>query len=171
MEQRKVNLSFEKDSKSYKIITKRKNGTIRVTTHNEDPTLTDPQWADQADIDNIMDRFQKTGAVPNYGSQRKGIYADVSEIPDLLGAAIIVRESQNNFNSLPSKIRERFNNDPQEMINFLKDPKNTQEAIDLGILTATPLNNDKLNDDLKATVKKKTEDKPPQKNSSGSAAE
>lgn len=149
-------ISFEKDSKSLKIITRRKNGTLRVQTQNNDPSLTDPQWDEKSDINYIMDRFLNHGESPNYGSKKQGVYADVSQIPDLLGAAIIVREAQNNFDSLPSKIREKFHNNPQNMIDFLSDPKNNEEAVELGLLTSNKLiNNDKLNDDMKATDEKK----------------
>lgn len=145
-----MKLSFEKDSKSKKIITRRKNGTLRVQTQNNDPSLTDPQWDEKSDINYIMDRFLNHGESPTYGTKKQGIYADVSQIPDLLGAAIIVREAQNNFDSLPSKIREKFHNNPQNMIDFLSDPKNNEEAVELGLLTPlAPKSNDELNDNKK----------------------
>lgn len=151
----KKNFSHEKDAKSQKIITRRENGTLRVQTHNLDPAMTDPQWEKESDINYIMDKFMKTGQV-THTSNKKGIYADVSEIPDLIGAAQIVREAQNNFEALPSHVREKFNNKPEEMIKFLQNPKNSEEAVQLGLLTKLPLNNDKLNDDLKAKTEKAT---------------
>lgn len=151
-------LSHEEESTSYKIITKRKNGTLRVQTFNEDPPMTDPQWTEESDINYIMDKFQKTGQL-THTSNRQGVYADVSQIPDLLGAAIIVKEAQDNFNALPSQIREKFKNDPQEMINFLQDPKNAEEAVKLGLLNKQELKNDNSNDEKNAPSKKQAKQK------------
>ena len=35
---------------------------------------------------------------------------------------------------LPAQMRSRFNNDPAELLKFIKDPANLDEAVKLGIL-------------------------------------
>lgn len=112
----------------------RKNGTKRVTTFNHEPSMTDQQFAEDCDVNNIIDRFMKTGQI-NHLSSQQGVYADVSEIPDLQGATIIVQEANNLFNELPSDIREKFKNNPIEMMEWLSEPKNTEEAVKLGLMT------------------------------------
>jgi len=38
--------------------------------------------------------------------------------------------------SLPSKIRDRFGNDPSQLLSFLADSSNKDEAISLGLVSA-----------------------------------
>lgn len=155
METQKKFFSHDPKSKSHKIITRRKNGTLRVQTVNDDPAMTDPQWGQESDINYIMEKFQKTGQVTHLG-HRQGIYGDVSEIPDLLGAAIIVREAQLNFESLDSRVRLKFENDPQKMIDWLHKPENQEEAVQLGLLTRNQKpSNDDPNDDKGSNVPSK----------------
>ena len=47
---------------------------------------------------------------------------------------------------MSADIRERFKNDPAEMISFLEDENNLPEAIKLGMVT-TPEKVDKLNEE------------------------
>lgn len=43
------------------------------------------------------------------------------------------------FDTLPSKLRLRFGNDPAEFLSFVEDPANDQEMIDLGLKPKPPL--------------------------------
>ena len=38
------------------------------------------------------------------------------------------------FMALPAAVRERFNNDPAELVDFVSDVNNRSEAIDLGLI-------------------------------------
>lgn len=145
--------------KSYKVVTKRKNGSTRVQYFNEDPSLTDRSQGEATDINNIMRRFQKDGYLPL--SNRQGVYADMSEVPtSLTDAYAVIKTAEDNFAKLPSNIREKFRNNPQEMISFLQNPKNLAEAEKLGLVNRVMQNNDDLNDDKKAdTVKQKSSKK------------
>jgi len=148
-----------------KVITRRPNGSIRVSTINKQPSRTDQQFVKDADINNIMERYAKTG-IPPHRTSKTPMYADVSELPDLLTVSNIVHEAQSKFQSLPSQIRERFNNDPAKMIEFLQNPKNQEEAAKLGLLKAAPIKNDDSNDDnlkqQKLSPKKADSKKPDQ---------
>lgn len=42
-------------------------------------------------------------------------------------------EAENSFNMLPSEIRNRFQNDPGQLIGYLSDEKNNEEAYKLGL--------------------------------------
>jgi len=142
--------NFTGEILSSKIITRRPNGSIRVATRNSQPSRTDQQYTEEADINNIMRRYEKTGQLPSRSS-KIGIYADVSQLPDLLTASNIVHDARTKFEALPSKIRERFANDPAQMIKFLQNPQNLEEAQKLGLLSVPQTKNDDLNDDnLKA---------------------
>jgi phage internal scaffolding protein len=47
-------------------------------------------------------------------------------------------DAQYQFDQLPALIRDRFHNDPQEMLAFLNDPNNYDEAIKLGLVNPPP---------------------------------
>lgn len=119
--------------KSYKIITRRKNGSKRVQTFNEDPSLTDQSVSAETDINNIMSQYKKTKLWP--GMPGRGIYTGDQEPPirDLTEAMIMVQDARENFMQLPSEIRLLFKNDPIAMYDWLKNPENDAQAIELGL--------------------------------------
>lgn len=138
---------------------KRPNGTLRVRTINNEPTMAQQQFAEECDINNVMKKYNyNMNAVPFSG----GVFRDVSNIPDYHEMLNTVRYADEAFATLPADLRLRFANDPGQLIQFLQDPKNRQEAMELGLLDKTmsqnaPKNNDDLNDDkmkAKGTSKK-----------------
>jgi phage internal scaffolding protein len=118
--------------KTNQIITRRKNGTISVESINEDPTLTQQQFKEQCDINNIIKNYHQTGELPL--SKKVGQFLDVSNVQDYQTSLQTVFEAQHAFEALPSKIRSRFENDPQQLIAFVEDDANYDEAIKLGLL-------------------------------------
>lgn len=116
-----------------KIITKRKNGSIRVQTINNDPSSADPSFAKDCDVNEIMAKFARTGEI-NHLSKTSGQYIDASEFGDFQEAANTVSRANSEFNALPALIRERFNQNPSELISFLQDPSNIEEAAKLGLI-------------------------------------
>lgn len=83
----------------------------------------------ECDINRIMDRYKKTGQLPDLIS-REPRYGDFSEVPDYLGALEVVRKAQEQFMALPAKVRSRFDNDPAKMLEFVEgaDEKDLVEA-------------------------------------------
>ncbi|AZL82697.1 internal scaffolding protein [Apis mellifera associated microvirus 24] len=150
-----------------KQITKRKNGTIRVVTHNNKPSLTDQSFKDDCDINTIWSRFKKTKIWPGDPS-RVGQYGDFTDVPDLLVATQRIHDAEDAFNQLPAKLRLRFNNNPLEMVQFLQDPKNLEESIQLGLRNAPKQDQKKQNpestnvDPEPPVGKKQTSKKPKQ---------
>lgn len=117
---------------SYTITTIRENGSRNIRIINEDPSLTHQQFADEVDINNIMKKYQVTGVLPVTGKQ--GQYLDVSELPNYQESLEIVMKAEDAFNALPAQIRKKFENDPNQLFEFLKDEKNKDEAITLGLV-------------------------------------
>lgn len=116
-----------------KVVTKRPDGTVRV--HYERPDIkcqVQQHMKDHTDINKIMKKYHQTGMI-NHLNNRQGQYLDLSKVKDYQQSLDTVIEAQQSFMTLSSEVRKKFNNDPQEVINFLKDPKNTEEAIILGL--------------------------------------
>lgn len=107
---------------------------IRVCTINTDPDKTDQSQAADCDINNIVKRYKKTGQISHL-AKTKGVYADLSLMPStLIDAHELISQASNAFNSLPAQTRKKFGNDPEQMIQFINDPNNADEAIKLGLL-------------------------------------
>lgn len=93
--------------------------------------------AKELDINRIVARLQRGQAVPSLGGQP--FYGDVSELGGLQEALIKVREADELFMSYPAELRERFENDPVKMVDFLSDPGNLDEAVKLGLAQPRPV--------------------------------
>jgi phage internal scaffolding protein len=90
------------------------------------------QFRDQCDINNIMRRYQRTGAL-EWATKHEGTYADVTGITFQSAQDQLLRAEQ-LFADLPSSIRDRFANDPGAFLDFIHDSSNRDEAIRLGLI-------------------------------------
>jgi len=88
---------------------------------------------EDADINKIVERFQKSGVLPP-SLKGEPFYGDVSGFGNLAESLIKIQEADELFMSFPANVRERFDNDKVKFIEFLEDPKNKKEAIDLGLI-------------------------------------
>lgn len=99
-----------------------------------DPSLAQQNFAGECDINNILDNWERNNVLTHL-NQMEGQYADLPETSDYQTAMNTVISAQNMFAELPSKIRDRFANDPEKFMQFMHDPKNFDEAVSLGLLT------------------------------------
>lgn len=97
-----------------------------------DKGMTKQSMKQECDINFILARFQKTGMI-EHRKQYEGDYSEFGAI-DFHTAMNIVAEANSMFESVPSTIRKRFDNDPQKFLDFVQDEKNRNEAIELGII-------------------------------------
>ena len=66
-------------------------------------------------------------------------YMDYEGVFDFQSAMNAVRAAEDNFMRMDAKIRARFNNSPQEFLEFFANPENTEEAIRLGLAIPQPV--------------------------------
>lgn len=62
-----------------------------------------------------------------------GVYQDLPDGIDFQASLKLVKRVQEAFASLPSKVRNRFENDPARFLAFCSDPANGPELVALGI--------------------------------------
>lgn len=98
----------------------------------EDASLTRQEFVEESDINNIMKRYASGMPLPS--GSRMPVFDDFSDVPHYAKAFEIVQRSQEAFAQLPSAVRERFANDPQQLLVFLQDSKNRDEAVKLGLI-------------------------------------
>lgn len=135
--------------KDNKIITTyfRPNGKLlrrSVETTNPEESLTQQQFKDECDINNIMAQALK-GQQITHLNRSKGTYNEMTQYNfNYHEALTVVTRAEQAFEDLPSDLRERFSNDPKQLISFLEDDKNREEAEKLGLIDKAPTQNDDL---------------------------
>jgi phage internal scaffolding protein len=65
-------------------------------------------------------------------------YGDFTGIGDYHTALNQVIAAEDEFMSLPATLRARFENDPAQLIEFLDNPQNKDEAVQLGLVNIKP---------------------------------
>lgn len=96
-----------------------------------EPTLAVQSAKDECDINNIINKYLRTGEPP---ALRQGVYADISQLGDLRESLEEAQLAQEAFMQLPAAVRRFFDNDPVKLVAFSEDPKNVDKAIELGLL-------------------------------------
>lgn len=109
-----------------------KTGEYKTVRH---PSMTKQAFAEACDINNILREYSVTGMVSHLApNAAEGRYEDMPESVDYQEAMNVVLAAQETFATLPSKLRERFENDPAQFLEFVNDPANRAEAKELGLL-------------------------------------
>lgn len=95
-------------------------------------SMTQQQFKDECNINNILAKYKKTGLL-THTAKHEGHFGDFTSIEDYQTSLHKIMEAENSFNMLPSEIRNRFQNDPGQLIGYLSDEKNNEEAYTLGL--------------------------------------
>lgn len=119
---------------------------------SDEPSLTKQSFAADADINNIMARYAQTGYLvdPLSVPVRRPSFGDFSSVPDFHEAQEVLAKSYEHFDSLPAVVRDRFENDPVKLLDFLSDESNRDEAVRLGIVS--------MDSDVEASVSSSPEE-------------
>lgn len=98
-----------------------------------EPTQTKQSFKNDCDINRIMARFQKTGAITHV--QNHSLQYGFASGATFTESMNIVANAQSMFNELPSSIRTKFKNDPAEFLDFVQNAANADELVELGLAT------------------------------------
>lgn len=114
-------------------VNEKQNKRKRVQITFTQPSLTKQEYKQETDINEIIRKYRATGELP----VRSGaIYADLSKITDYQDLRNTISEFEDYFDSLPSALRARFQNDPAMLVEWASDPRNYKEATQLGLNVA-----------------------------------
>lgn len=108
------------------------------------PKVTQQHMRDSTDINKIVDKYNRTGVLQSgraSGRQPMFIRMDGLTFHEML---IRVQETQGQFAALPAKIRKRFANNPENLLRFLENKENLEEAIGLGLVDRESVDPEKL---------------------------
>lgn len=101
--------------------------------YNDGPSLTRQEFAEECDVNSIMARYERTGALPaNHIGEP--FYADFTQIPDdLMQSLRMFSEAEKAFMMLPASVRREFDNDPHAFVGFATDPNNLGQMREWGL--------------------------------------
>jgi len=94
---------------------------------------TKQSFKDRVNINKIIQKYQKTGLAEQL-KVRDGVYMDVSRVGSLHESMEKVKYAEEQFLALPPAVRNRFQNSPLELVKFLENKENLDEAIELGLM-------------------------------------
>lgn len=102
------------------------------------PSMTQQHFKDECDINNIIARYEATGLLtdPLQSSGRMYEFGDYSSVKDYQDSLNTIIEARAMFDDLPARVRERFNYDPSQLLFFLADETNRDEAVRLGLVSS-----------------------------------
>lgn len=106
------------------------------------PSLTKQEFKEECDINNIMDRFLKTGRLDRF-REFEGQYGDFSEVADYHDAQNQIIRANEAFMSLPANIRKEFDNDAGKFLAAVDNPQMYDKLVDLGIFENVPRKEEK----------------------------
>lgn len=99
---------------------------------NWGPRMAKQEPAADADINNMVNRFFKTGYMPQTGKQPR--FGDFTG-PGFHEMHNAVAAAKAQFLGLEPKLRRRFGNSVGNLVEWVNDPSNEAEAIKLGLLS------------------------------------
>jgi phage internal scaffolding protein len=89
-------------------------------------------FKDECDMNFILDKYRTTG-LADHVSRFQGKYEDLSQPVDFQSALNVVISAQEAFDTLPSDIRKKFSNSPQEFLEFVNNPDNQEKLVEMGL--------------------------------------
>lgn len=111
--------------------------TPRVSISEFEPTLTKQEFKKQCDVNAIIKRAEGTGLITHI-NPIQGTYGDFVDSLSYDEALNRVLAAQQAFAALDADLRKRFGNDPGNFIDFVSNPDNADELVELGLADPPP---------------------------------
>lgn len=118
------------------ITTERENGTKRVRIKLDPESKVEQNHRERVNINSIVAKYKRTGLFPQRNDRPR--YGDFTGLTDFHEAQTRIVAAEQDFLLLPAEIRNRFGNDPGQLIQFINDPENEAEARRIGLLPKLP---------------------------------
>lgn len=103
-----------------------------------EPSMTDTSKAADADLNNVIARYGITDGSLRPQAADPRYYGDFSDAQDFRGIWDQHKEAAERFAALPADVRKKFDFDPVKLHDWVTDPRNGEEAVQLGLLAKKP---------------------------------
>lgn len=104
---------------------------IRVVHPEGGEVMTKQADAALSDINGLVSRYTAAGVIPPPGSMT---YGDFSSGADFLDCYLRVAEMEEQFRSLPTRVRKVCENNPARFLEMTETPEGVAELVKLGLL-------------------------------------
>lgn len=104
-----------------------------------DATRAQQQYAEECDINTIVERFGLTGELPN--GLRVPQMVEFTDVVDYQTALSKLAEADEAFMQMPAAVRSRFQNDAGSFVDFVSNPANIEQCREWGLANAKPVEN------------------------------
>lgn len=104
----------------------------RVPLQFTEDSKTRQSFKEECDINNILKQYIRTGVL-TFTNKHAPQYGDFPAY-DLKEALQVVKDANAMFADMPAVLRKRFNNNPEEFLEFIQSPDNRAEAEILGLI-------------------------------------
>lgn len=106
---------------------------IDVQTDLSGPSMTRQEFADECDINKLMERYERSGVWPLPPAGQSPTYYDFVGMPDLQSAMHDLIDAEKAFASLPAKVRKEFDNDPLRFVEYASNGDNLEQMRTWGL--------------------------------------
>lgn len=106
-------------------------------TRNNEPSKTEQSHTLACNLNEIMRQYGVTKTLPIMAYPPEMFGDDNLELT-LADAYETVRDADFYFQNLPASLRQKFNNSPTHLWQWVNDPANAEEAVSLGLLKRDP---------------------------------
>lgn len=104
-----------------------------ITPVGTEPSLTKQEFKNETDINQILKRYQRTGALTHFAKYAPQ-YGDFTST-DLQQAQNLLISARNMFAELPSSIRS-LTQTPEGFLDFVQNPANADKLAELGLVAS-----------------------------------
>lgn len=120
--------------------------------------FTEQHHKKECDVNAIISKYDKTGLIMHVQTM-EAKYGDVSGA-DFRAAQDLFLRAQSMFDAMPAEIKKRFNQNAGQFLEFMENPDNREEAIELGLIRGDQrAEYDGLGEHVSADDYKKEEDR------------
>lgn len=109
---------------------------------SNDKIIVEQHHKNDVNINTIVKRHaQGSDLIEKTAALRGDPQYQMDDIPtnDFQEAMNIVVKAQSTFDQLPSDIRKQFNNNPAEMLDFIQNPDNGPQLVEMGLAQRRPI--------------------------------
>ncbi len=96
------------------------------------PSKVQQSHKNMCDINYLIKRYRRVEEMPKY--HKRPMYGDFSKVTDYQEAIEVTERAAEQFKTLPSELRKKFDSNPSKFLAFIDDEANKEELIKLGFL-------------------------------------
>lgn len=106
--------------------------SVKTTFATTGESLTQQHYSADCNVLNIIRKYDKTGFL-DHVNNKKAKYGDFTSVSTYPEAFDLIQKADQSFAELPSDIRNRFKNNAGYFLEFVSNPDNFDELVELGL--------------------------------------